>query len=128
TENTFFHPSEVELNRTTKVLLDEVERVKPTRVVFDSLSELRMLAETALRYRRQILQLKQFFTGRKCTVLLLDDRSAGARDLQIESIAHGVVILRRSSPEYGIARRQLNIQKIRGVKYLEGNHDLIIQK
>ncbi len=127
-ENTFFHPSEVELNRMAQALLDEVERVKPSRVVFDSLSEMRMLAETPLRYRRQILQLKQFFAGRKCTVLLLDDQTSGARDLQIESIAHGVLHLNRSSPEYGIARRQLNIQKIRGVKYREGNHDLIIEK
>ncbi|MGO8766394.1 MAG: ATPase domain-containing protein, partial [Limisphaerales bacterium] len=85
TESTFFHPSEVELNRTTRALLDEVERVKPLRVVFDSLSEMRMLAETPLRYRRQILQLKQFFAGRKCTVLLLDDRTGGGRELQIES-------------------------------------------
>ncbi|HTB85642.1 MAG TPA: ATPase domain-containing protein [Candidatus Sulfotelmatobacter sp.] len=128
TESTFFHPSEVELNRTTQALLAEVERVKPLRVVFDSLSEMRMLAETPLRYRRQILQLKQFFAGRKCTVLLLDDCSAGARDLQIESIAHGVLTLHRSSPDYGIARRQLVIQKIRGVKFREGNHDLIIQR
>jgi circadian clock protein KaiC len=128
TESTFFHPSEVELNRTTKALLDEVERVKPARMVFDSLSEMRMLAETPLRYRRQILQLKQFFAGRKCTVLLLDDRSAGARDLQIESIAHGVLCLQRSSPDYGISRRNLQIQKMRGVKFREGNHDLIIQK
>jgi len=128
TESTFFHPSEVALSRTTKAFLDEVERVKPGRVVFDSLSEMRMLAETPLRYRRQILQLKQFFSGRKCTVLLLDDCSSGARDLQIESIAHGVLTLHRSSPEYGIARRQLNIQKIRGVKYREGNHDLIIER
>ena len=128
TESTFFHPSEVELNRTTKALLDEVERVNPVRVVFDSLSEMRMLAETPLRYRRQILQLKQFFLGRKCTVLLLDDRSAGARDLQIESIAHGVFCLQRSAPDYGISRRNLQIQKMRGVKFREGNHDLIIQK
>jgi circadian clock protein KaiC len=128
TENTFFHPSEVELNRTTKAFLDEVERVKPARVVFDSLSEMRMLAETPLRYRRQILQLKQFFAGRQCTVLLLDDRSSGAEDLQIESIAHGVISLERSSPEYGISRRQLQIQKLRGVKFLEGNHDFIIEK
>jgi circadian clock protein KaiC len=128
TESTFFHPSEVELNRTTKALLDEVERVKPLRVVFDSLSEMRMLAETPLRYRRQILQLKQYFAGRKCTVLLLDDRSTNARDLQVESIAHGVLCLNRSSPDYGISRRQLTIQKIRGVKFREGNHDLIIQK
>jgi circadian clock protein KaiC len=128
TESTFFHPSEVELNRTTKTLLDEVTRVKPARLVFDSLSEMRMLAETPLRYRRQILQLKQFFAGRDCTVLFIDDRSTSAGDLQIESIAHGVMSLHRSSPEYGIARRQLNIQKIRGIKFREGNHDLIIQK
>ncbi len=128
TENTFFHPSEVELNRTTAALLAEVERVKPARLVFDSLSEMRLLAETPLRYRRQILQLKQFFAGRKCTVLMLDDRSAGSRDLQIESIAHGVITLSRSSPEYGISRRQVNVQKIRGVSFREGNHDFVIQR
>ncbi|HEY1172205.1 MAG TPA: ATPase domain-containing protein [Verrucomicrobiae bacterium] len=128
TETTFFHPSEVELNRTTKILLDEVERVKPARVVFDSLSELRMLAETPLRYRRQILQLKQFFAGRKCTVLLLDDRSSGAEDLQIESISHGVISLHRTAPEYGVARRRVSIEKIRGQKYREGNHDMIIRR
>lgn len=127
-ENTFFHPSEVELDRTIKTLLAEVDRVKPARVVFDSLSEMRMLAETPLRYRRQILRLKQHFAGRKCTVLLLDDRSAGAGDLQIESIAHGVFWLQRSSPEYGVARRQLQVQKLRGVKFREGNHDFIINK
>lgn len=128
TETTFFHPSEVELNRTTKILLDEVERVKPDRIVFDSLSEMRMLAETPLRYRRQILQLKQFFAGRKCTVLLLDDRSSGAEDLQIESISHGVISLHRTAPEYGVARRKVTIEKIRGQRYREGNHDLIIRK
>jgi circadian clock protein KaiC len=128
TESTFFHPSEVELNRTTQTLLDEVERVKPLRLVFDSLSEMRMLAETSLRYRRQILRLKQYFAGHKCTVLFLDDRSADARDLQIESIAHGVLSLHRSSPEYGIARRNLQIQKLRGVKFREGSHDLIITR
>ena len=126
-DNTFFHPSEVELNRTTRALLDEVERVKPVRVVFDSLSEMRLLAETSLRYRRQILQLKQFFSGRKCTVLFLDDRTADRHDLHIESIAHGVISLMRISPDYGISRRQLAIQKIRGSKFREGNHDLILQ-
>jgi circadian clock protein KaiC len=126
--NTFFHPSEIELDMTTKTLMAEVERVAPTRLVFDSLSEMRMLAETPLRYRRQILQLKQFFTGRKCTVLMLDDCSSGAQDLQIESIAHGVIGLSSSSPSYGISRRQINIQKIRGSRFHEGNHDLILQK
>src|SRR5688572_31978691 len=95
-ETTFFQPSELELNRTTKVLTDEVERLKPRRVVFDSLSELRLLAESQLRHRRKILSLKQFFTGRNCTVLLLDDRTtANQRDAQVQSIAHGVVSLEK---------------------------------
>jgi circadian clock protein KaiC len=126
--NTFFHPAEVELNRTTQALLAEVERTKPLRVVFDSLSEMRMLADTPLRYRRQILQFKQFFAGRKCTVLFLDDRSAGQTDLQVESIAHGVIMLEKASPSYGVARRLLNVVKIRGSGFLEGNHDFIIRK
>ena len=124
-ESSFFHPSEVELNRTIQALLAEVERVNPARVVFDSLSEMRMLAETPLRYRRQILQLKQFFAGRNCTVLLLDDRSSGTADLQVESIAHGVLCLSIDS-SYGISRRQLNVLKIRGSKFREGSHDFLL--
>lgn len=125
-ETTFFSPSEIELSRTTKALMDRVEEVKPVRVVFDSLSELRMLSETPLRYRRQILYLKQFFAGRNCTVLLLDDRTSRDADLQVESLAHGVFLLSKSSPDYGVARRQLCVQKIRGVKYREGVHDIIL--
>lgn len=128
TESTFFHPSEVELNRTTQTLLDEVERVKPARVVFDSLSEMRMLAETPLRYRHQILRLKQFFAGRKITVLFLDDCSSSPADLQIESIAHGVIVLRHSVPGYGVARRQLTVLKLRGSAFREGNHDCAMRK
>ena len=127
TDSTFFHPSEIELNRTTQALLAEVERVKPVRVVFDSLSEMRLLAETPLRYRRQILELKQFFSGKKCTVLLLDDNSSGEKDLQIESVAHGVIGLERTAPAYGVARRRLNVHKVRGMKFREGHHDLVIQ-
>lgn len=127
-ESTFFHPSEIELNRTTKALLEEVDKVKPARVVFDSLSEMRMLAENPLRYRRQILQLKQFFNGKKSTVLLLDDSPSGSRDLQIESVAHGVIGLDKTSPMYGISRRRLNVHKIRGVPFREGNHDFVIKK
>lgn len=126
-ESTFFHPSEVELNKTIGALISEVERVNPVRVVFDSLSEMRMLADTPLRYRRQILQLKQFFAGRKCTVLLLDDRTSGTHDLQVESIAHGVLCLASQTPEYGVARRQLSVLKIRGSKFREGSHDLILR-
>jgi circadian clock protein KaiC len=128
TDTTFFRPSEIELNRTTQVLLDEVERVKPTRIVFDSLSEMRMIAETPLRYRRQILQLKQYFAGRGSTVLFLDDRTSGDGDLQVESISHGVLSLTRTSPGYGVSRRQLNVVKIRGQKFHEGFHDLRLQK
>lgn len=127
TENTFFHPSEVELNRTTDALLDHVRRVEPARVVFDSLSEMRMLADTPIRYRRQILHLKQFFAGRHATVLFLDDRSSGNDDLQVESIAHGVLSLTLTSPEFGSARRRLNVQKMRGVRYCEGYHDFILE-
>ena len=127
TESTFFHPSEVELNQTTAALLAKVEEVKPARVVFDSLSEMRMLADTALRYRRQILQLKQFFTGRQCTVLLLDDRTSSTQDLQVESIAHGVLSLNSIAPEYGISRRQLRVVKIRGSQFREGYHDFVLR-
>ena len=90
---TMFHPADVELSETTKTILADVERVKPARVVFDSLSELRLLAENPLRYRRQILALKQFFAGRNCTVMMLDDLTSTERDLQVQSIAHGVVLL-----------------------------------
>jgi len=127
-QNTMFHPSEVELASTTKQILDDVERLKPAAVVFDSLSEMRLLAGTALRYRRQILALKQFFSTRRCTVLLLDDLTATDRDLQTQSIAHGVVLLEQLNPEYGSERRRLRIVKYRGVKFRGGYHDYIIMK
>ena len=128
TESTFFHPSEVELNKTTEALIAEVSRLNPSRVVFDSLSEMRMLAETPLRYRRQILRLKQFFAGKSCTVLLLDDRTSGPGDLQVESIAHGVLSFQRTTPNYGVSRRQMQVVKIRGSQFREGNHDLTLRK
>ncbi len=127
-DSTFFHPAEVELTRTTEALIAEVERLDPSRVVFDSLSEMRMLAETPLRYRRQILQLKQFFAGRKTTVLMLDDRTSGKGDLQVESIAHGVIAMNRMTPAYGVSRRQLNVVKVRGSHFREGHHDFILRK
>jgi len=127
-ENTFFHPAEVELNKTTQILMDEVERVKPERVVFDSLSEMRLLAETPLRFRRQILNFKQMFAGRKSTVLFLDDMTAGAKDQHVESIVHGVLTLGKICPEYGVTRRTLSVDKVRGVKFREGFHDFVIEK
>jgi circadian clock protein KaiC len=126
-QNTLFHPSEVELNRTTQRVLDEVDKTKPVRLVFDSLSEMRLLAETALRYRRQMLALKQFFSGRKITVLLLDDRTSGESDLQIQSIAHGVLGLEKLPLDYGVERRRLKVVKMRGLKFRGGYHDFIIE-
>jgi circadian clock protein KaiC len=127
-ENTFFHPSELELTKTTQILLDHVERVKPRRVVLDSLSEFRLLAENPLRYRRQMLRLKQFFAGRKSTVLLLDDQTGEGSDLHIQSISHGVITLQRLTVSYGIERRQLKVEKLRGVKFREGAHDYRIER
>jgi circadian clock protein KaiC len=125
-ENTMFHPSEVELAETTKTLLDEVARVKPTRVVFDSLSEIRLLSQGALRYRRQVLALKQFFVGRNCTVLLLDDRTSDPGDLQLQSLAHGVLSLEQLSPLYGAERRRMRVLKLRGVSFRGGYHDFAL--
>jgi len=126
-QNTLFHPSEVELNHTTKLLLAEVERVKPMRVVFDSLSEMRLLAETPLRYRRQMLSFKQYFAGRNTTVLLLDDNTSEHNDLQVQSIAHGVLALEKLPLDYGVERRRLRVVKLRGVKFRGGNHDFNIE-
>jgi circadian clock protein KaiC len=125
---TMFHPSEVELSETTRNILADVERLKPSRVVFDSLSELRLLAGNSLRYRRQILALKQFFAGRNCTVLLLDDLTSATHDLQVQSIAHGVLRLEQLFPEFGAERRRLIVQKYRGVRYRGGFHDYIIRR
>jgi circadian clock protein KaiC len=126
-ENTLFHPAEVELHEITQTILQEVERVAPTRVVLDSLSELRLLAQTSLRYRRQVLSLKQYFAGRRCTVLLLDDRTAGPGDLQLESIAHGVINMHQVAPAYGADRRRLRVGKLRGVPVRSGFHEFVIR-
>jgi circadian clock protein KaiC len=123
---TLFHPSEVELGETTKLVLAEVERVQPQRVVFDSLSEMRLLARDPLRYRRQILALKQFFVGRQCTVLLLDDRTSGGGDKQLHSLVHGVAALEQQTPVYGPGRRRLRVSKLRGVRFQDGYHDFSI--
>lgn len=120
---TMFHPAEVELGDTTLRILADVEKLNPTRVVFDSLSELRLLAGSSLRYRRQILALKQFFAGRTCTVLLLDDMSGTKHDLQVKSIAHAVLRLEQHVADYGTARRRLLVEKYRGRDYRGGFHD-----
>jgi circadian clock protein KaiC len=122
-EQSVLHPSDVELGETTRGVMRQVEETKPLRVVFDSLSEMRLLAQNPLRHRRQILALKHFFATRKCTVLLLDDMTAEDGDLQLHSIAHGVISLQRTPQEYGAQRRRLEVVKMRGVKYRGGFHD-----
>jgi circadian clock protein KaiC len=125
---TVFHPSEIELGETTRHICDQVEKLQPSRVVFDSLSEMRLLARDPLRYRRQVLALKQFFAGRKCTVILLDDRTSVETDLQLQSISHGVIALERVGVEYGGARRRLIVSKMRGLQFREGRHDFNIER
>ncbi len=125
---TVFHPSEVELADTVAAILKRVDAIQPERMVFDSLSEFRMLARDALRYRRQILALKRHFSGRNCTVLLLDDRTAeGSNDLQLQSIAHGVLKLQSMERDFGIKRRRVEVHKLRGSAFREGYHDYTIE-
>lgn len=125
---TVFNPSELELGETTEALIAAVNKLKPKRVVVDSLSELRLVAQNTLRYRRQILALKQFFAGRDCTVLLLDDESGSVGDGQLESIAHGVIRLEHLSNQYGAERRRMRVVKLRGVSFRGGFHDFTIRK
>lgn len=127
-ENTLYATADVELKETVRVLLAEVARVKPTRVVFDSLSEIRLLAGTPVRYRRQLLGLKQYFAGQDCTVLLLDDKPSEAGDLQVESLVHGVIGLEQLPMHYGADRRRLRVAKLRGSPFRSGYHDYVIAK
>ncbi len=124
---TVFHPSEVELASTIKRLTEFIDTVKQARLVIDSLSELRLLAADTMRYRRQLLALKQFFAGRDTTVLLLDDRSGEGSDMQLQSIAHGVIRLDKVPRRYGANRRQVEILKLRGSSFREGFHDYTIE-
>jgi len=126
-DTTVFYPAEVELGETIRSMLVEVDRVKPQRVVLDSLSEIRLLAQSSLRYRKQILALKQFFAPRNVTVLCLDDRTSDVSDLQLQSVPHGVVELERFTPLYGAARRRLQLVKVRGLNFKDGYHDFNIR-
>ena len=124
---TMFHPSEVELSDTIQRLIRLFNEKQPTRIVIDSLSELRLLADDTMRYRRQLLALKQFFVGRDTTVLMLDDRTANGSDMQLQSIAHGVIRLEKVQRSYGVSRRQIEIVKLRGSAFREGFHDYNIE-
>lgn len=129
-QQSVLHPWEVELDGTIKLIQAEVERVKPTRLVFDSLSELRLLAQDSLRYRRQVLALKQYFAPRNITVFLVDDLTgnSGTRDVHLHSLCHGVISLERLTLEFGAARRRMQVQKLRGVDFIGGYHDLALLK
>ncbi len=125
-EITVLHPAEIELAETTQLILDRIAGTSPARVVIDSLSELRLLAQNPLRYRRQVLALKHFFARRRCTVVLLDDMSSQENDLQLHSICHGVVLLEQLAIEYGAERRRLRVVKMRGIGFRGGFHDMKI--
>jgi circadian clock protein KaiC len=124
---TVYHPSDVELGETVRRIREEVERLNPERVALDSVSELKILSQTSVRYRREILGLKQFFSGRKCTVLILDDLTTHEGEQQLQSIAHGVVRMERDAREYGRTRRQLHVIKMRGLRFQDGRHDFVIK-
>jgi circadian clock protein KaiC len=127
-EYTLYHPAEVELADLTRTLIERSERILPSCVVVDSLSELRLLARDSLRYRREVLGLKEFFARLGATVLILDDQSVGENDLQLRSIAHGVVLLEHLPFSYGRARRRVRIVKMRGMSVTEGFHDFVIAR
>ncbi|SEN07323.1 circadian clock protein KaiC [Sphingomonas gellani] len=130
-EQSILHSWEVELTGTIRLIQQEVERVQPTRVVFDSLSEMRLLAQDPLRYRRQVLALKQFFAGRSTTVVLVDDLTASrdhGGDTHLHSLCHGVITLERLTLDFGAARRRLQVQKLRGVDFVAGFHDFTIRR
>lgn len=125
-QQSLLYSSDLELGETTKLIFEAVERVKPLRVVLDSLSEIRLLAQSSLRYRRQILAIKHYFAKHGATVLLLDDLTAEASDKTVHSVAHGVVRLDELAPSYGAERRRLRVLKYRGRKYRGGFHDFVI--
>ena len=120
------HPSEIELGETVRTVTARVQETRPSRVVFDSLSEMRLLAQEPLRYRRQILALKHFFTGANCTVLMLDDRTAPTGDMQLHSICHGVVMLESTGGIYGSEKRRVRVEKMRGIRFRGGEHDYLL--
>jgi circadian clock protein KaiC len=124
---TMFQPAEIELGEMMGAVFEATARTAPARVVVDSLSELRLLARDSLRYRRQVLAIKEFFVGRACTVLLLDDKTSGDNDLQLQSISHGVIELEQQAFDFGRARRRVRIVKLRGVAAVDGYHDFRIR-
>lgn len=127
-DTTVFRPAEIELAKTVKSILDVIDEREPDRVVIDSLGEIRLLSESALRYRKQLLTLKEFFRERKITGLVLDDRTVAARDSEVQGLAEGVIALGVTAPTYGNTRRTLEVVKMRGVSFRGGYHDFTIEK
>lgn len=125
-EQSILHPSQIELGETVRGVITAVRKLRPQRVVFDSLSEMRLLAQDPLRYRRQVLALKKFFADQGCTVLLLDDRSSRDTDQQLHSIAHGVINLEQGIDQYGPERRRMRVMKMRGIRFRGGEHDFLL--
>ncbi|MDB5670075.1 MAG: circadian clock protein KaiC [Alphaproteobacteria bacterium] len=126
-QQSLLYSSDLELGETTRRIFEVVERVQPSRVVLDSLSEIRLLAQNSLRYRRQILSLKHYFSKAGTTVVLLDDLTGGTEDKSVHSVSHAVIRLEELSPNYGPERRRLRVLKYRGNKYRGGFHDFAIQ-
>jgi circadian clock protein KaiC len=126
-QQSLLYSSDLELGETTNRIFEAFERTKPQRVVLDSLSEIRLLAQSSLRYRRQILALKHFFARQNTTVLMLDDLTADTNDGTMHSVAHGVIRLEELAPDYGAERRRMRVLKYRGQRYRGGFHDLSIE-
>jgi circadian clock protein KaiC len=125
-QQSLLYSSDLELGETTRRIFEVFERLQPARVVLDSLSEIRLLAQSSLRYRRQILALKHYFANQNATVLMLDDLTADVHDKTVHSIAHAVIRLEEVAPEYGAERRRLRIIKYRGRRFRGGFHDFTI--
>ena len=126
-QQSLLYSSDLELGETTRMIFEAVERVRPSRVVIDSLSEIRLLAQSSLRYRRQVLALKHYFARLSVTVLLLDDLTTDTLDKTVHSVAHGVIRLEEIAPEYGAERRRMRVVKYRGRKFRGGFHDFTIR-
>ncbi len=127
-EQSLLYSSDLELGEATRAIFQAFERVKPARVVLDSLSEIRLLAQSSLRYRRQILSIKHYFARQGATVLLLDDLTSESMDKTVHSVAHGVVKLEELAPDYGAERRRLRVMKYRGQRFRGGYHDFAIRR
>jgi circadian clock protein KaiC len=127
-DTTIFRPAEIELGKTVRAILDAIDERQPDRVVIDSLGEIRLLSESVLRYRKQLLTLKEFFRERSITGLVLDDRSVAARESEVQGLAEGVIVLTVAAPMYGNTKRSLEVVKMRGVAFRGGYHDFVIEK